>query len=124
MLDNLKTLTSMAGQAKELRDKFEQLQTELGRRTVEADSGAGAVRVVVNGKLEIKSVKLDLPMLKTLATTCGANGDDEDRQMVEDLIAAAVNAALTKAKQMMQQEASRLTGGLNIPGLEKMLGGS
>ena len=119
MLGNLKNLASMMGQAKGLREKFDQLQAELARMTVEADAGAGAVRVVANGKLEIISVRFDGPLLASLV---GA-GDDADQQMIEDLTTAAANAALTKAKQMVQQEASRLTGGLNIPGLDKMLGG-
>ena len=87
--------------------------------TVEAEAGAGAVRVVANGKLEITSIRFDGPLLASLVGV----GNDADQQMIEDLTTAAANAALTKAKQMVQQEASRLTGGLNIPGLDKMLGG-
>lgn len=119
MLGDLKNLASMMGQAKGLREKFEQLQGELVRMTVEAEAGAGAVRVVANGKLEITSIRFDGPLLASLVGV----GNDADQQMIEDLTTAAANAALTKAKQMVQQEASRLTGGLNIPGLDKMLGG-
>ncbi len=119
MLGDLKNLASMMGQAKGLREKFEQLQGELARMTVEAEAGAGAVRVVANGKLEITSIRFDGPLLASLVGV----GNDADQQMIEDLTTAAANAALTKAKQMVQQEASRLTGGLNIPGLDKMLGG-
>ena len=118
MFDNLKNMASLMGQAKEMKEKFAQLQADLARKTVEADAGAGAVRAVVNGKLEIVSVRLDRPSLSPLV----GEGSDLDQQMVEDLVAAAVNAALTKAKEMVQQEISQLTGGLNIPGLDKLLG--
>ena len=118
MFDNLKGMASMLGQAKELKEKMEQLQSELGRRTVEADAGAGAVRVVANGKLEIVSVRLDQPMLASLA----GQGDQADQEMIEELITAATNAALNKARELIAQEMSRLTGGLNIPGLGGLVG--
>jgi len=118
MFDNLKGMASVLGQAKELKEKMEQLQAELGRRTVEADAGAGAVRVVANGKLEIVSVRLDTPMLASLV----GQGDEADQEMIEELLAAATNAALDKARELIQQEMSRLTGGLNIPGLGGLAG--
>ena len=118
MFDNLKNLSSLLGQAKDLKEKFEQLQTDLERKTVEADSGAGAVRVVANGKFEIVSVRLDRPLLGSLV----GNATDLDQQVIEDLIASAVNAALAKAKEMVREEATRLTGGINIPGLDKLIG--
>ena len=119
MLDNLKNLASLMGQAKDLREKADQIQAELAAKTVEADAGAGAVRVVANGKLEVISIHLDRPMLTSLV----GEGDAADQQMVEDLIAAATNAALAKARQLIQQEMAKLTGGLNIPGLDKLIGG-
>ena len=118
MFDNLKGMASMLGQAKELKEKMEQLQSDLGRRMVEADAGAGAVRVVANGKLEIVSVRLDQPMLASLA----GEGDQADQQMIEELITAATNAALNKARELIQQEMSNLTGGMNIPGLTGLPG--
>lgn len=113
MFDNFKNMASALGQAKELKAKMEQLQQELGRKTVVADAGAGAVRVVANGKLEVVSVRLDPTLIATLA------GDtaQTDRQMIEDLITAAINAALNKARELIGQEMSQLGGGLNIPGL-------
>jgi len=56
-----------------------------------------------------------------LASLAG-QGSDADAQMVEDLIAAAINAALQKAQEMTKQEMAKLTGGINIPGLEGLLG--
>lgn len=118
MFDNLKNLAGALGQAKQLREKYQQLLEELERRTVEGEAGAGAVRVVVNGKFEVLRVHLDRPLLRSLT---GA-GDDADDELIEDLIAASVNAALAKARELVQQQMSQLTGGLNIPGMESLLG--
>ena len=118
MFDNIKNMASLLGQAKQFQENLESVQKELARKTVEADAGAGAVRVVVNGGLEIVSVHLDRPMLATLA----GSGPDTDQRMVEDLIAAATNAALTKAREMIQQEVSRSAGGMDMSGLGQMLG--
>lgn len=113
MFENIKNMASALGQAKDLQTKMEQLQEELGRKTVEADAGAGAVRVVANGRLEIVSVRLDPTLIPTIA----GSGDDADQQMIEDLITAATNAALHKARQLIGQEMSQLTGGVDIAGL-------
>ena len=119
MFDKLKNLAGLMGQAGEIKEKFEQVQAQLGQMTVEADAGAGAVRVVMNGRFEVAAVRLDPAMIATLA---GA-GAEADRQMVEELIAAAVNAAVAKTQQLIKGEMTSLTGGLDIPGLDKMLGG-
>lgn len=118
-MKNLKNLAGMLGNAKELREKFEQIQAELARKTVEADAGAGAVRVVANGKLEIVRVELDRPLVIALA----GEGAEADKEMVEELIAAATNAALVKAQQLVRDEMAQLTGGMNLPGMENLLGG-
>ena len=115
---NMKTLASLMGNAKQLREKVEHLQAELQKKTVEADAGAGAVCVVINGRMEVLRVRLNQPLLASLA----GQGSDADAQMVEDLIAAAINAALQKAQEMTKQEMAKLTGGINIPGLEGLLG--
>ena len=118
MFDNLKNMASVLGQAKDFQEKLQAVQAELARKTVEADAGAGAVRVVANGKLEIVSVHLDRPLLATLA----GDGSDQDQQMIEALITAATNAALAKARELIQQEVSKIAGGLNLPGMSQMLG--
>ncbi len=122
MLDQLKNLKSLAGlfgNADEIRQRFEQVQAELARKTVEAEAGAGAVRVVVNGKFEIISVHLDQPLLKTLA----GEGNEADTQMIEDLIASATNAGLQKAQALARDEIAKVTGGLSLPGIDKLMGG-
>ncbi len=125
MLDNLKNLWSMMGQAKQMKEKFTQMQEELGRKVVDGEAGAGAVRVRVNGRLEVISVTLDRPMLLALTAPedeASRGPSESDLKLVEDLIAAAVNAAMSKAREMIQQEMQQLTGGLNIPGLDKLMG--
>jgi len=119
MLENLKNLAGMMGQVGELKQKFEQIQAQLGQKTIEAESGAGAVRVVMNGRFEVLAVRLDPTMTATLV----GDGAEADQQMIEELIAAAVNAAVAKTQELIKEEMSTLTGGLNIPGLDKMLGG-
>lgn len=119
MFDKFKNLASMMGQAGELRQRMEQMQAELAAKTVEADAGAGAVRVVMNGKFEVMAVRMDPIMIATLSA-----GDAEaDRQMVEELVAAAFNAALARAQDMIKSEMSQLTGGMDLSGLDEMLGG-
>ena len=93
-------------QAKRLQEKMAGLQKELQSKTVETTSGGGMVSVVVNGKFEIQSLKIDREVV---------NPDDLD--MLQDLIVAAVNEGIRKAQEMASSEMAKLTGGLNIPGL-------
>lgn len=118
MFGNLKQFASMMGNAKEMQEKAEQIQAELARRTVEGDAGAGAVRVTVNGKMEVKRVEFDRPLLLALTAT----DEGADQAMVEELIAAATNDALAKARQLMEEEMAKLTGGMDIEAIQKMLG--
>lgn len=119
MFDNLKNLASLMSQMKSMRENMERMQAELARKTVTADAGAGAVTVTANGKLEILSIRLDPSMMAALAATAS----ETDRRMVEELIAAAVNAALKRAQELVQQEVGKVTQGLDLPpGLDQMLG--
>jgi nucleoid-associated protein EbfC len=93
-------------QAQQLQSKMAKLQEELGEKIVEASSGGGMVSVVVNGRQELLSIKIDKEVM---------NPDDVD--MLQDLVMAAVNDGLTKAKSMVNEEMSSLTGGLNLPSI-------
>lgn len=93
-------------QVKEMQEKMAVLQEELGRRTVTGSSGGGIVTVTATGKMEIAAVSVDKALL-----------DDEDTSMLEDMVCAAVNDALVKARDMMGQEMRAVTGGIGIPGL-------
>jgi nucleoid-associated protein EbfC len=93
-------------QAKKMQERMGQLQKELETKTVEAQAGGGMVRVVVNGKFEIVSLKIEKEVV-----------NPEDIEMLQDLIAAAVNEGIRKSQEMASSEMSKITGGLNIPGL-------
>ncbi|MBQ7249520.1 MAG: YbaB/EbfC family nucleoid-associated protein [Deltaproteobacteria bacterium] len=93
-------------QAQMMQQKIERLQEELGEREVEASAGGGMVLAKVNGKQQLLSIKID-----------PAAVDPQDVEMLEDLVTAAVNEALRKSSEMVQEEMSKITGGINIPGL-------
>jgi DNA-binding YbaB/EbfC family protein len=93
-------------QAKKMQERMANLQKELEMKTVEAQAGGGMVRVVVNGKYEIVSLKIEKEVV-----------NPEDIEMLQDLIAAAVNEGIRKAQEMASSEMGKITGGLNIPGL-------
>jgi len=93
-------------QAKKMQERIGQLQQELEKRTIEAQAGGGMVKTVVNGKFEIVSLKIEKEVV-----------NPEDVEMLQDLIAAAVNEGIRKAQEMASQEMAKITGGLNIPGM-------
>jgi hypothetical protein len=105
MLNPLK-LQEMLGQAKQMQ---EQIQQKLAATVVEASSGGGAVSVKMNGKKEVLKITIDPSAVSSLT---GASGDVE---MLEDLIAAAVNEGGRRADEIMKSSVQGLLGGLNLP---------
>ncbi|MDA3790488.1 MAG: YbaB/EbfC family nucleoid-associated protein [Desulfobacula sp.] len=101
-----KNMSSMMKQAQNLQKKMMKTQAELATKTVEASSGGGMVKVIANGGQKIESITFEREII-----------DPEDIEMLQDLVLAAVNDALNKAQEMVSSEMSKLTGGLNIPGL-------
>lgn len=97
-------------QAQQIQSKMAKLQEELGDRTVEASSGGGMVTVVANGRQEVLSIKIDQEVI-----------DPDDSEMLQDLIMAAVNDALVRARDMMSAEMGKLTKGMNLPGMPGLL---
>jgi DNA-binding YbaB/EbfC family protein len=95
-------------QAKKAQAQIAKIQEELSNKKVEASSGGGMVIVQANGRGEILSIRIEKEVI-----------DPSDPEMLQDLIVAAVNEALRKAQEMMQEEMGKLTQGLgiNIPGL-------
>ena len=89
-----------------MQEKMGQLQQELETKTVEAQAGGGMVRVVVNGKFEIVSLKIEKEVV-----------NPEDIEMLQDLITAVVNEGIRKSREMASSEMAKITGGLNIPGM-------
>ena len=99
-------MNSMMKQAQKLQKKMMQTQADLATKTIEASAGGGMVKVIANGAQKIESIALEKEII-----------DPEDVEMLQDLILAAVNDALNKSQEMVSSEMSKLTGGLNIPGL-------
>jgi hypothetical protein len=99
-------LGNIVKQAQELQERLARVQEEAGGRTVEASAGGGMVTVTISGRLELLRLRIDPQVL--------ASGDVE---MVQDLVAAAVNEGIRAAQRMMADEMGKLTGGLKIPGL-------
>ena len=108
MFKGLGDLANLAREAGKIKERVEALQAELAEREVESSSGGGMVTVRVNGRQEILSVSIGAEILES-----------GDRQMLEDLVTAAANAALARSKEMMREELAKIAGGLNIslPGL-------
>lgn len=94
-------------QVKALQDKMARMQEELSTQTVESAAGGGMVTVVVNGRQEVLSIKIDPQVV-----------DSGDIEMLEDLVLAAVNDGLRKSQELMASEMGKIAGGLNIPGLK------
>ena len=102
----MKGMGNMMKQAQQLQSKMMKLQEELADKTVESSSGGGMVKVTANGRQQIISIQIEQEVV-----------DPDDVEMLQDLVMAAVNDALTKAQEMVSSEMGKLTGGLNIPGL-------
>ncbi len=102
----MKNMSGIMKQAQKLQSKMKKMQEELAEKTVEATAGGGMVKAVANGSQQILSIRLEKEVV-----------DPEDIEMLQDMILAAVNDALNKSQQMVSDEMSKITGGLNIPGL-------
>ena len=101
-----KNMAGMLKQAQKLQSDMLKMQEELGSKIVESSSGGGMVTAKVNGKQELISITIDKAVI-----------NPDDAEMLQDLIVASINEALNKSKDMVTNEMSKLTGGLNIPGL-------
>lgn len=93
-------------QLQQMQRRMEQMQSELEEKEVETTAGGGAVSVVVSGKKELKKITLKPEAV-----------DPDDVEMLEDLILVAVNEGLRQVEEMSQNEMSKLTGGLSLPGM-------
>ncbi|MFO7708097.1 MAG: YbaB/EbfC family nucleoid-associated protein [Desulfobacterales bacterium] len=102
----MKGMGGMMKQAQQLQARMLKMQEELAGRTVESAVGGGMIRVVANGRQQIVSVKIEKEVV-----------DPSDVEMLQDLILAAVNDALSKSQEMVSSEMGKLTGGLKMPGL-------
>lgn len=101
-----KGLGGMVRQAQKIQAQLAKIQEEMAGKTIEASSGGGMVSVVMSGKQELISIKIEREVV---------NPDDID--MLQDLVLAAVNEGVRKSQEMVTEEMKKLTGGLSIPGL-------
>lgn len=104
MFKEIGQLAGLMKQMPKIKEEMERLQTRLAQITAEGDAGGGMVKVRVNGKMELLSCSLSEEALRL-----------NDREMLEDLIVAAGNQALTKVRQQTADEAGRVAAGLGLP---------
>ncbi len=102
----MKGLGDIMKQAQKMKAEMDRIQAEAATRTVEGSAGGGMVTTIANGKGELLSVKIDPEVARS-----------EDLEMLQDLVTAAANDALRKARELLTQEVSRLAGGFGLPGL-------
>jgi DNA-binding YbaB/EbfC family protein len=93
-------------QAQEMQSRMAKIQEELAQKTVDGSAGGGMVQVTVNGQLALTAIKIDPSVINS-----------EEKEMLEDLIMAAINDGMRKARDMASTEMNKITGGLKIPGL-------
>ena len=102
----MKNLGNIMQQAKKIQERLANVQEEMAEKTIEGTAGGGMVTVVANGRQEVMSIKIEPEVV---------NADDVE--MLQDLVQAAVNDALRKSQEMVQEEMAKITGGLKIPGM-------
>ncbi len=93
-------------QAQQMQARLAKVQEELETQTVEASSGGGAVKVVATGKQTIESIEIDPSAV-----------DPEDVEILQDMVLAAVNDALAKSQELVQERIGAITGGMKLPGM-------
>jgi DNA-binding YbaB/EbfC family protein len=97
---------NLLAQAQKMQERLKDIQDQAAHKVVEGSAGGGVVTVRVNGLQEVLAVRIDPSV-----------ADPKDVEMLQDLVVAATNVALQNAREMMTNEMSQLTGGMNIPGL-------
>ena len=100
----MKNLAGLMKQAQQMQSKMEEMQESLARLEMTGEAGAGLVRVTLNGKFEMRSIRIDPKVV-----------DPADTEMLQDLIAAAHKAAKEKVAAAAEAEMQKVTGGLNLP---------
>jgi len=103
---NIGNIGQIMKQAQKMQEQMARVQEELANKTVEAAAGGGMVTVTANGKQEILAVNISPEVI-----------NPQDSAMLEDLVTAAVNEALRSSRELLQEEMTKITGGLRIPGI-------
>ena len=99
---------NMMRQAQKIQEDMQKAQQEIAGMEVEGQSGGGMVKVLMNGRHEIRKVTLDDSLMQ------------DDKEMIEDLLAAAVNDAVRRVEKQTQEKMAGVTAGLNLPGGMKL----
>ena len=99
-------MNQLLKQAQKMQENMQKMQEELETKELESSVGGGAVTVKVNGKKEIVKISIKEEVV-----------DPDDVEMLEDLVMSAVNEALRSVDEMQSSQMSKVTGGMNIPGL-------
>jgi len=102
-------LNNIMEQARGMQEKMAKIQQDLAQKTITGSSGGGMVTVTVNGQGDVLSIAIENAVI-----------DPAEQEMLQDLIVAATNDGIRKAKELGKQEMAQLTGGLNIPGLSNL----
>src|SRR6266480_7356351 len=99
-------LNKLMKQAQKMQEKMTQAQAELAEKTVEVQAAGGKITVVANGAGDVLSIKIAKEIV-----------DPEDVEILEDLVLSGVQQAIAKGKELAGSEMSKITGGMNLPGL-------
>lgn len=102
----MKDMQEILRQAQQMQERLARAQEELAEKTVEASSGGGMVTAIVNGRQEVVSIRIEKEVVSP-----------EDVELLQDLVAGAVNEAMSRSRKMMADEMAKITGGMNLPGL-------
>jgi DNA-binding YbaB/EbfC family protein len=94
-----------------MQQEMAKIQEESKKKTVEASAGGGMVTVTVNGAMEVVSIKIEREVV-----------NPDDIEMLQDLIVAALNEAIRRTQQMVNEDMGKVTGGLNLPGMGNLFG--
>jgi len=106
MAQGIGGMGNLLKQAQEMQSRMAKIQEELAQKTVQGSAGGGMIQVTVNGQLALTAIKIDPTVINS-----------EEKDMLEDLVLAAVNDGMRKARDLASAEMSKLTGGIKIPGL-------
>ena len=102
----MKNMNDLLRQAQVMQNKIARLQQEMAEKDVEASAGGGMVKVVMNGRQEMKSITIDKAVMES--------GDNE---MLQDLVMTAVNEAVRVGRANLERERANISGGIRLPGM-------
>ena len=103
-MGNMGNMSGMMKKVQKLQGEMKKMQEDLKKKTIDVSAGGGAVKIVMNGEKQVQSLTID-----------PAAVDPEDVEMLEDLVAAAVNDAVRRGESVSKERMAGFTSGLNLP---------